>query len=206
MLYNIKQPGIVILAAGQSKRLGKPKQLLPFNGVNLIEAAVKTATATALAPVVIVLGAYSELIQPHLSSYKKVQVVINEDWPTGMASSIQKGIATLQQHNKAVDGVLLMVCDQPFLHPAIINDLINLQQQTQLPAAACRYQQKTGTPALLHQSLFAELLQLKGDTGARKILETLNTKVALLNFEKGNIDVDTEADYQQLIKPSSESK
>lgn len=205
MLYNIQQPGIVLLAAGQSIRLGQPKQLLSFNNHTFIENAVCTALATPLRPVTVVLGARNEAIAPYLTPYTNAQIVYNEDWETGMASTIQTGLKALLQTNPAADGVLLMVCDQPFLTPTIINDLISLQQQTKLPAAACRYQQKTGTPALLHQSLFKELLQLRGDTGARKILEALDTKIALLNFEKGMIDVDTEADYQQLINPHADN-
>ncbi|MDX1936012.1 MAG: nucleotidyltransferase family protein [Flavihumibacter sp.] len=205
MLYNIQQPGIVLLAAGQSKRLGHPKQLLSYNGTTLIEHAVNAALATTLTPVIVVLGACNEIIAPYLTPYTRVHVVYNKDWETGMASTIQTGLQALQQTNPVADGVLLMVCDQPFLTPAIINDLISLQQQTQLPAAACRYQQKTGTPALFHQSLFKELMLLQGDTGARKILEALNTQVALLNFEKGMVDVDTEADYQQLINPHADN-
>jgi molybdenum cofactor cytidylyltransferase len=78
--------------------------------------------------------------------------------------------------------------------------LLQLQQQAKQPMAACYYAQVLGTPALFHASIFNDLMALKGDMGAKKIINAREEEVAKLHFEKGMIDIDTIEDYQNLIK------
>ena len=200
--YHINQCGIVILAAGQSRRLGEPKQLLPIGGTALVVRVAEAACRLKLYPVIVVLGAHVEKIEPYLN-LPGLSVVFNPDWEEGMASSIRKGIEAMDMNHPHVDGIQFLVCDQPHLDHQLIRELIELQDETGLPAAACAYNGKLGTPALFHKTMFHELLQLRGDIGARKILEEMKEEVAILNFEAGKIDIDTMSDYHQLLNQNN---
>lgn len=198
MNYSIHSIGVVILAAGQSSRLGKPKQLLTLNGLTLLEKAASAALDLNSSPVLVVLGAYADDIMSNVQ-LQGVDIVVNEGWEEGMASSLRMGIEYMQQNHSNVDGILFLVCDQPYLHSALLNDLVALQKEKDLPIAASSYGGKIGTPALFHQSTFSSLMLLKGDTGARKLLDERMNDVAVLHFEKGVYDIDTVEDYEQLL-------
>ena len=198
MKYNIEQCGIIILAAGESKRLGSPKQLLSFDGNTLLARVAKTACESMTHPVIAVLGAHAEKIRPTLN-IPGITVVNNEDWQEGMASSISKGLSSMMELYPQVDGILILVCDQPYLNPDLIKVLIDAQRDAGLPAAAASYSGKLGTPALFHKSLFSVLMLLSGDTGARKMLERMRENVVKVDFEMGDVDIDTQADYERLL-------
>jgi molybdenum cofactor cytidylyltransferase len=199
MQYQINQCGILILAAGQSSRLGSPKQLLKYNGSSLINRVAETAIASDCKPVIIALGAYAAEIKSELLS-DEIHVLVNTHWQEGMASSIREGLNELIRLNENIDGLVVLVCDQPYLKTMHINQLIQLQAQKDLPAAACSYEGVLGTPALFHKSLFGQLLNLQGDIGAKKILSTLKEQIALVEFESGIFDIDTESDYNTLLQ------
>ena len=198
MKYNIEHCGIIILAAGESKRLGNPKQLLSFGGNTLLARVAKTASESNLSPVIAVLGANAEKIRPSLN-IPNIIVVKNEDWKEGMASSIRMGLSSMLELSPQVDGIIVLVCDQPYLNQDLIKALIDAQRDSGLPAAAASYGGKLGTPALFQKSLFTELMSLSGDTGARKILERKRENVVEVEFEMGVVDIDTQEDYERLL-------
>jgi len=189
---------IVILAAGSSSRMGRPKQLLPFYGKSLLEHTVDTASETDANPVIVVLGANASLLEKEISE-KKVHIAENTGWEEGMASSVRCGIKTLVQIAPYADAAIIMVCDQPFVSPALLNDLVTAQKNTGKAIVTSRYEHAIGPPALFHKTVFAELLGLKGDAGARKIIEQRGDDVATVSFDKGEIDIDTESDYRALL-------
>jgi molybdenum cofactor cytidylyltransferase len=190
--------GAIILAAGESSRLGQPKQNLVFNGQTLLQRAADSALQSECKPVIVVLGANNSTIIPP----KGAIVLYNKDWKEGMASSIRMGIDELNKH-LSVDKVFIMLCDQPFVNPALLNTLIEKQLQTGKPIVACAYSGTTGVPVLFDRSLFAELLLLQGHEGAKKILTTHANQIATIPFEQGSIDIDTPSDYECLIKLSN---
>jgi len=198
MKYNIEHCGIIILAAGESKRLGNPKQLLSFGGNTLLARVAKTASESNLSPVIAVLGANAEKIRATLN-IPNIIVVKNDDWKEGMASSIRIGLSSMLDLSPQVDGVIVLVCDQPYLNQDLIKALIEAQRDSGLPAAAASYGGKLGTPALFQKSLFTELMSLSGDTGARKILERKRENVVEVEFEMGVVDIDTQEDYERLL-------
>jgi molybdenum cofactor cytidylyltransferase len=198
MKYNIEQCGIIILAAGESKRLGNPKQLLSFDGNTLLARVAKTACESMMCPVIAVLGAHAEKIRPTLN-IAGLNVVYNDNWQEGMASSLRKGLTSMMELYPQVDGIIILVCDQPYLSHELIKALIEAQRDAGLPAAAAAYNGKLGTPALFHKSLFSALLLLSGDTGARKMLEGMQENVVEVDFEMGDVDIDTQADYERLL-------
>lgn len=171
--------------------------MLPYNEKSLLEHAVDTANNSIAEPVIVVLGANADQLEKEIDE-KKVHVTINDEWKEGMASSIRCGLETLQHIAPSADGVILMVCDQPHVSSALLNELITIQKKTASPIATSQYKDVTGPPALFHQSVLPELMALKGDAGARKIVEKYKDNLATVLFEKGTIDIDTEEDYKAL--------
>jgi len=198
MQYQINHCGILILAAGQSNRLGRPKQLLMYQGLSLVERVAETAIASGCNPIMVVLGSSAEDISPQLNKLG-IPVLVNEHWQEGMASSIREGVKAIIGLDDHIDGIVILVCDQPHMEVNHIKALLQLQSEKDLPAAACSYGGILGTPALFHQSLFKKLNELKGDVGAKKILSSLSEEIAVVEFEEGIFDIDTETDYERLL-------
>jgi molybdenum cofactor cytidylyltransferase len=189
--------GVIIVAAGSSSRLGRPKQMLPYNGKTLLQYAVQTALASRAQPVVVVLGAEAETVQRGLMP-NDAHVVLNAEWQEGMASSIRCGLKAFTKLSPAAEGFVLMVCDQPFVTASLLNDLIAAHQKTGKKVVACGYKDTFGPPVFFHHALFEELLGLKGDIGARGVVKQHADAVEVIPFPEGTFDVDTESDYEQL--------
>lgn len=186
-----------MLAAGASTRLGSPKQLLLHKGKSLLKHTVDEALNAHAGTLVVVLGANADFFLKEFDT-TRATVVENAEWQEGMASSIRVGLNTLIKKSPSADAVIFMVCDQPFVSAAILNDLISTRLKTGKPIVACNYGEVIGPPALFHQSLFSEIMQLKGDAGARKIILQHSDEVATVQFPEGKIDIDTKADYNAL--------
>lgn len=155
------------------------------------------ANDAAASPVIVVLGANASLLEKEIDE-KKIHIVENKEWKEGMASSVRCGLNALLHMAPSSDAVILMVCDQPFVSSSLLNELIATQKNTGKPIVTSQYENAIGPPALFHKTIFAELLELKGDAGARKIIEQRSSDVATVLFKQGNIDIDTEADYHAL--------
>ena len=194
--------GIILLAGGESSRLGRPKQLLAYNGQTLLRYSLQVALDSYAQPVIAVLGSDADKMKKETND-PGVQVVVNTEWQEGMASSIRCGIKAVTETSPTVKGVIIMVCDQPFVTFRLLNELITAHQKTGKPIVACGYENTFGPPVLFHQSLFNELLQLKGDIGARGIIKQHANEVEVVPFPDGAYDIDTEADYEK-VKHNSE--
>ena len=188
---------LIILAAGESSRLGQPKQNLLFNGETLLQRAVEAGQRSKADKIIVVLGAHAETIKPIPDTF----TVFNKEWQEGMASSIRCGIAEIIQ-DAAVDKVIIMLCDQPFVSAALLNALIDKQAKKGKSIIACIYKETIGAPALFNRSIFPELMELTGQDGAKKILNNHANDLATILFEKGSIDIDTPQDYGNLQKLS----
>jgi molybdenum cofactor cytidylyltransferase len=195
--------GIVILAGGASSRLGKPKQLLEYKGKSLLTHAIDLATATGANQVITVLGAHADQLISE-SGKTGTTVLKNTEWEDGMASSIRVGLTGLLEIDPDVEAVILMVCDQPFVNGALLNELMNEYRSSGKPIIACAYGDSIGTPALFDKTIFASLLQLEGDAGAKKIIKSSPQLVQTISFPEGNIDIDTIADYNNLVALAGE--
>jgi molybdenum cofactor cytidylyltransferase len=191
--------GLILLAAGASKRLGKLKQLLHFSGETLLQRAVKTALASECRPLIIVLGANAEKLAREIEEFD-VELVENTEWENGMGTSIQIGIKHFSENYPNAAAVVLMVCDQPFVSVDLIEQLVRSFRRTNAPVTASSYGNTVGVPALFSRKLFPELMQLKADNGAKKIIYEHRENVIKIPFEEGLIDVDTEQDYLNLMK------
>ena len=190
--------GLIILAAGSATRMGRPKQLLSYQGRSLILHAVEVALASLCQPIIVVLGAYAEQIKPELM-LKAVQVVENSQWQEGMSSSIRAGISMLLKTNSKLDAVIISLADQPLVSPQIFNQLIQSYQETQKVIIASKYNETTGVPALFSNALFPELMQLEGDKGAKALIQKYIDAGLILLIPEAAIDIDTPDDYKQLL-------
>jgi molybdenum cofactor cytidylyltransferase len=199
---SVNNIGIVILAAGSSSRLGKPKQLLQYNDRNLLQHTIEAAVYSNANSVIVVLGANEDLISKEIDKMN-AHTIENKEWEEGMGSSVRIGLNTLQKISPLAEAVIFMVCDQPYVSSSLLNDLIYTQKETGKPIVTCNYGEAIGPPALFHRSLFNELMQLKGDAGARKIIQQHSDEVATILFTKGKIDIDTKEDYDELTRVSS---
>jgi molybdenum cofactor cytidylyltransferase len=190
--------GIIILAAGASTRLGEPKQQLLYKGKTLLQHAVDAAVESMAQLVIVVLGANAEVIKNDITN-QGVTIVHNKDWEEGMASSIRTGITELQKLSPDIDNAILMLCDQPFVDVALLNNLILKKQQTSTPIIACAYNNTVGPPALFDKTYFNALPSLKGQEGAKKLLMKCSNEVFTIPFDKGAIDIDTVEDYAKIV-------
>jgi len=189
----------VLLAAGSSARLGKPKQLLVYNGKSLLQHSIEIIIASGIKPFIIVLGANADLLNQKIVNPDGI-VVLNNNWNDGMATSINAGLTALLERYLTVDNVIFMTCDQPFVTKFLLNELIITHQQTGNSIVASSYDDALGVPALFSKTVFPELLQLKGDAGAKKIILQHIDELATVSFPKGEIDIDTVEDYETLLK------
>jgi molybdenum cofactor cytidylyltransferase len=196
---HINSCAVIILAGGKSSRLGKEKQLLTIGGKSLILHAVETALSSGLGPVLVVLGASKELIAVELEG-QDVKIVVNNAWEEGMASSIISGLKELMEFSPQSDGCIIMVCDQPLVSNELLKRLLNAQRKSGKPMVASNYDDVVGTPVLFHRSMYHALLGLKGDRGAKKILELYPELIESVAFPEGKWDIDTESDYLNFQK------
>jgi molybdenum cofactor cytidylyltransferase len=155
------------------------------------------AASLECGPVIIVLGANASLFN---EDYQNATIVFNDHWQEGMASSICCGIENLLEKYSSIEGAFITVCDQPYVTVSLLQKMLNNYQETHLPIVACTYGNTIGTPALFHHSIFPELLQLRGDKGAKQILNKNKNRVSLVDFPLGSVDLDTEEDYIRLLQ------
>ncbi|MCC5668715.1 nucleotidyltransferase family protein [Nostoc sp. CHAB 5784] len=192
------QIGLLLLAAGASRRMGTPKQLLPIQGRSLLRHLAAISIASLCNPVIVVLGASVHQTRPEIEDLP-LQVVENQHWQSGMGTSISAGLAALLEQKPALNAVLILVCDQPFVSTALINQLVVAYQSTDYQIVATTYLETVGVPALFSDRYFSELLSLNSDTGARQIIQQHLNETYTLAFPKGAIDLDTPDQYQAFL-------
>ncbi|MGF1538047.1 MAG: NTP transferase domain-containing protein [Elainellaceae cyanobacterium] len=188
--------GVVVLAAGASTRLSRPKQLVQHRGQSLLQGTVDAAIASACGPVVVVLGAYAEQVQSEVP--QGATVLHNPAWAIGMGTSICCGVRWLEANLPDVEAALLMVCDQPFVTTDLIHQLVTAYRLSGKAIAASTYRETVGVPALFDQSLFSALKDLTVQ-GAKAVLTQHRPQVYPVSFPEGAIDIDTAADVQRWL-------
>ena len=188
---------LLLLAAGASTRMGRPKQLLPYHGRTLLRQAAETAVASGCAPIILVTGALHEELLPEIAGLP-IRAVRNAAWESGMASSIRTGLTALAETKPTA--VLIMLTDQPLVTPELLQQLVRQQQQTQAPIIAAAYGDALGVPAVFHQSVLPELLQLRGQQGGSRLIASLGAAVGQVPFPAGLLDVDTPEQYASLLR------
>lgn len=180
---------LVLLAAGGSRRLGQPKQLLAFEGEALVQRAARLGLATAPACALLVLGAQAQAVQAATQALP-LQRVDCPDWAAGLGASLRAGLAAVPDD---CDGALVLLCDQPALDAAHLQALVAAWRAAPDRAAASAYAGVLGVPALLPRAWFGALC-FDGDRGARDLLRGRADRVTALAAPGLAHDIDRPAD------------
>jgi molybdenum cofactor cytidylyltransferase len=187
----------IILAAGQSSRLGRPKQLLPLAGEPLIRHTLRRVLASSLDEVILVVGHEAAAVRAAVADLP-VRIVENPAADQGQSTSVLAGLAAL---TLATEAVIILLGDQPGVAPDVIDALIATWRDTAAPVVAPRYRDVLGNPVLFARRVFPELATLQGDTGARSVVrahEAAGLMAVVPVPSSAPRDVDTEADYAEL--------
>ncbi len=186
---------ILILAAGASKRMGQPKQLLPWKESTLLGNAIAQAKAVSN-EVLVVLGAHLEQVEPIVGT---VPYIENENWEQGMGTSIAKGIKHLADKTH-IEAILIVLGDQPFLNAHYLQKLISTYRETDVGIVATQYGQKSGVPVVFNRNFFSALQALDADRGAHRLMQVHKNQLIAISPEGKALDIDTLETYNKLNK------
>lgn len=196
------QCGVILLAAGASTRMGRPKQLLPMYGDRpLLRHVAEYALAGPVSPVIVVLGANASEIAPSLTGLA-VQIVKNAAWAEGMGSSLRCGIESLLATAPDTQNVIVALADQPDLPAGHLAKLLEAQRTTGRSIVASECDGVRGPPVLFTALHFPALRALQGDAGARTLLREHAGEVATVPLASAR-DIDTPSDYADYINGAS---
>lgn len=163
--------GVVVLAAGQSQRMGRPKQLIAVEGLSMVRRALNTALAAGSQQVALVTGAYADEVQaevaPLVASRPELAVVYNPAWQSGQASSMHAGLSALHPE---IEAAIFLPVDQPFVPSALLRRLVQCWREGAAIAAPVVDGAMRGAPALFDRTLWPELRHVRGDRGGRDVL------------------------------------
>ncbi|MDD5580467.1 MAG: nucleotidyltransferase family protein [Methylobacter sp.] len=193
-----RQASLLLLAAGNSQRLGRPKQLLMYQAETLLRRAARIVLASLCHPIIVVLGAQAEKMQAELKDLPVI-TVFNGIWPTGMASSIRIGIEHLILQDE-IGAVVVMLCDQPGVDVEAINKLVIAYRTTNAPIVAAKYNGTHGVPALFARQFYPALLALTGSQGAKSIILAHAAQLTEVSMPEAAFDIDMLADYERFVE------
>jgi len=195
--------GLIILAAGNSSRMGQPKQLIKYHNKSFLQHVVDEANTATNNKTMVVTGANRDLLEVELRQLP-VHVIYNEQWETGIASSISSGVAALYKIFPYLYGIIISVCDQPFVSSALFNKLIEQYKKGHKGIVACHYHHTLGVPVLFGKKYFDALLALKGTEDSQTLLSQFADDIEQIAFEQGNIDINTMRDYETLLNSNKD--
>lgn len=189
---------LLLLAAGGSHRLGQPKQLLAIDGEPLVRRVARIALEAKRSPNVLVLGAFASEVGAVLADLP-FAIVHNPDWADGVSSSLRVGIAGILQQDADTCGAIVLLADQPHVTAAHLVSLERARRASARSIVATDYGAHLGPPAFFAREHFAALQDLRGDVGARSLLQAFDAEriAAPAGMER---DVDTAADYARLLE------
>jgi molybdenum cofactor cytidylyltransferase len=187
----------ILLAAGESKRMGLPKQLLEWQGKTLLQHVLESLIKSDADEVILVLGYEADLIKKTLPALP-IKIVVNPAYTQGMASSLRQGLLAMDPGSEAF---LVLLADQPGIGREIINGVIRAFQQTDPKRGIVRpvYRGTRGHPVLIGIQYLREALQLQGDMGARQILLNHPEDVLEVDVDQDVVvkDIDTPEEYRK---------
>lgn len=189
----------IILAAGGSSRLGRPKQTIEWQGKAMISRAVEAALQICGAGLIVVTGANAESVEACIKQYA-VTVVRNSDWAEGASGSLRAGLQSLGQFQ--FSGFLLLLSDQPLVTASDLARLRHAWEAAPTQPVASHYNGLRGVPAIFPASFRTELMALTGDQGARSVLRSA-AECTELAMPQASMDIDTTEDLEVLLATKS---
>lgn len=195
---NRSTTSVILLAAGASKRMGNSiKQLLPWGDTTLLGHAINQLKPLK-ADIYVVLGAFADEIKTHVP--KEATLLVNTEWQNGMGSSIAYGVNEVLKNAPQTKSILIALADQPLVNSAYLKKLLGQHIESQEGITATAYpNQRVGVPAIFDEKYFSVLQKLKGDKGARELLNSKNQRLTTLPIVENGFDVDTEDDYRKIL-------
>jgi molybdenum cofactor cytidylyltransferase len=192
----------VVLAAGESSRMGRPKALLPIEGIRFIEKIVNSLELTPVGKIVVVLGHDAAEMRLKIADLS-VDVVVNPDYQQGQLSSLLAAIRSVVSSSYAndVDGILVHLVDHPYINPDLVNLMIERFYQTKKLIVVPRYRERRGHPVIFSKSLLAELLATPLDQGAKAVVHAHSSEtLEIVTDDEGvTIDIDTPEEYRRHV-------
>jgi len=188
--------GCILLAAGRSSRLGRPKQLLVYEGKTLVRRAAETICSTKYSPTVVVLGSRAPEIAGEIADLP-IRTIVNGSWEQGLSSSIAAGLNYLTQIEPNMSAVLITLCDQPLISAKDLNSLGEKFFASRVSIVAAEYEDTVGVPALFRADLFGDLLTLEGDKGARSLIRENKSTLLTVPLAAAAVDIDTQAELDR---------
>jgi molybdenum cofactor cytidylyltransferase len=193
-----RRTAIVILAAGGSRRMGQPKQLLPFRERTLLRHAVETAVESMCRPILVVIGAHAELVSLELQSLP-VLIAYNPEWASGIGSSLRLAIQTLGAID-AIEGVVITLSDQPLVTAVAVNRIVEAHYQTGKDIVASEYADTHGVPLFIGKRFFDEISALAGTEGAKRVIDRHLEEMTTVPLVEAAFDVDTPDEYARFTR------
>lgn len=187
----------MILAAGASRRLGRPKQLVKHRGVSLVRRLVIESLTANVGGITVVTGCEHQKTTSEIHDLK-VDIFYNSDWNEGQGASIRHGIKHVFSMKPNTSAVLLTVVDQPFVTAAHLKKLANAYSLDKKMIVASAYSGTFGVPVLIDAFYFDRLMQLKGDRGAKNIFMDFREKIIEIPCPEAAIDIDKKEDLGNL--------
>lgn len=196
--------GVIILAAGGSGRMGKAKQTLEIEkGKSMLRKTCEVALNASLGTVVVVVGANKREVVPELERLG-VTIIDNSKWTEGVASSMVIGLAGLYMMNKQLSGAVVLVADQPYINPELLEYMVAKFHEKEKKAVVCRYDSESwGFPAVIGPSVFAEITHLTGEEDLMVVLKNYSKELEFVDFDKGKVDINTPEDYLNYLQSLS---
>lgn len=190
----------ILLAAGEGRRMGRPKALLEFPGGRALDLCLAALAAADCSEIVVVLGAGAAKIAPWVHA-ERARAVVNERWAAGMVTSIQTGLCDLEGDYAAC---LLHLVDTPLASPALVAELAALWRRTGAPLALLSDGRRTGHPVIFDRALAARILRLDATSGANELLRRHRDRAVYLETDETGpfIDLDTPEDYERVKRLS----
>lgn len=187
----------VILAAGESKRMGTPKMLLPFNGSTMIRNVIQNVSESDISKIMVVLGAHKEKISMEIEKLP-VRTCFNDDFSQGMLTSVKCGVRNLPS---GFDAVLVFQGDQPLIRPATINKIINSYTSSNKSLAIPVYKNRRGHPLLVDKKYTIDIEKISPDKGLNTLAEQYSHDVLEVETDDPGIlrDFDTYEEYLKEI-------
>jgi molybdenum cofactor cytidylyltransferase len=185
----------IVLAAGESQRMGTAKQLLPLGEGTLIGHAIDTALDAELSPVIVVVGANADAVQSVIAS-KRVEIVRNALWRSGMGSSIAAGVRRHQELEADSAALALLLADQPLVTASHLKQMRRLLLDSGAATVAAEYNGTVGVPAFFRRQLLTRLAVLSGEGGAKPLLR--DSATVRFSLPEAAIDIDTPEDFSAL--------
>lgn len=182
--------------------MGRPKQLLAYQGKPLVRRAAETALSASCDPVIVVTGAAATEVTAALQGATGIIIEHNAAWLAGMGRSIRSGVDRLLRESPNTCSAIVMLCDQPYVTADHLRQLMQVQRHEKKSIVATHYDDAPGVPCLFLREWFAALQQLPDRDGAKQLIAAAGDEVVTIPLPGAGVDIDTPADYQQLIKPS----